>query len=200
MKLIQNLQRFWLRSHSLFDGFLHPDILKSFKPSTEIAVDSVPLSGLKKNSVQLKPDVVICRPVILRRTVKQFHCCLAILWADRSEFGCIAPEQPAAGLAMNRNSSPMGPRPQHKSTTWWRRCLRAVLHILGPITVPDSCSTTKLACVHLTEPPSRPLIKAAQNIDCHFVCVLRKCMSTTINYYPSIQWISFPVYFRIAQQ
>ena len=49
------------------------------------------------------------------------------------------PEQP--GPAMNWTSSPMGPSPQHKTTTRWRRCLRAVLRMFNCwITLLQSCT------------------------------------------------------------
>ena len=114
-------------------------------------------------------------------------------------------EQP--GPALNWTSSLMGAQ---TPTTWWRRCLWAVLHIrtwpnstaLGPIQPYGSWqahnSWTSLCASHRAT--DRPLIKVTQNIYCHFVCANRKYMSAAEQYYPSIKYTSILVHFRMVFQ
>ena len=87
----------------------------------------------------------------------------------------------------------MGPRPQYKTTT---RCLWAVLHIVGPITVPSSLPYSELACIQYASHMARnlPLSKAALSIYCCIIYVKRNCMSV-----PMLSRDFIFVQFRIYQ-
>ena len=96
------------------------------------------------------------------------------------------------GLAMNCTSSPMDPRPQHKSA---REYLWAVVHTLGPITAPQQPSSPWTSMCASHRATNRPLITVAQRTHIAVLSVWKE--STWVQqYYPSIKWISFLVHFR----